>query len=219
MFPLTPGTFLGAGYYVVQHPPGLGPDQGRGRGPDQRRAGQPQGDYAGAAIDPGDTSKVWVVGQYIRTTAVADWGTWIAELGPRAKTYTVTPCRVLDTRSSTPPGPIPGSGARSISVAGSLAGLGQGGAADCGVPSRATGVYINVVAVGAAGPGHLTVYPFGSSLPLASTLNFTTGQTVANGVLVPVCMPFASCAAELTIQMGPAAAHVVVDVTGYLAVP
>ena len=133
-------------------------------------------------------------------------------------TFTVSPCRVLDTRISSPVGPIPANGTRNILVAGSLAGSGQGGASDCGVPDPgATGVFINVVAVNAAGPGHLTVYPFGSSLPLASTLNFTTGQTIANGVLVPICTPSASCTLDLSITMGPSGAHVVIDVTGYLA--
>ncbi len=132
-------------------------------------------------------------------------------------TFTLPPCRALDTRFSSPPGPIAGAAARDVRVVGSLASSAQGGAADCGVPSGATGVFINVVAVGAAGPGHLTAYPFGSALPLASTINFTTGQTIANGVLVPVCTPFASCAADLTIQMGPAGAHVVIDITGYVA--
>ncbi len=136
---------------------------------------------------------------------------------PRSKTYTVPPCRVLDTRFSSPPGPIGGAAARDVRVVGPLGSTTQGGAPDCGVPTGATGVHINVVAVGAAGPGHLTAYPAGSALPLASTINFSTGDTVANGVLLPVCVPFASCAADLTIQMGPSAAHVVIDVTGYLA--
>ncbi len=137
--------------------------------------------------------------------------------GPRSRTFTVPPCRVLDTRFSTPPGPIPGGSARLIGVTGSLAALGQGGASNCGVPSGVTGVYANVVAVGAAGPGFLTIYPFGSALPLASTINFSTGDTVANGVLVPVCLAPVTCTSDLTIQMGPAGAHVVIDVTGYLA--
>jgi hypothetical protein len=139
---------------------------------------------------------------------------------PRAKTFTVPPCRVLDTRLSNPVGPVPANGTRSILVAGDLTGGGtvqQGGATNCGVPDAATGVFVNVVAVTAAGPGHLTVYPFGTSLPVASTLNFTTGQTVANGVLVPICVPTVSCALDLNITMGPAGADLVIDVTGYLA--
>jgi hypothetical protein len=139
---------------------------------------------------------------------------------PRTKTFTVPPCRVLDTRLSNPLGPISANGTLSILVAGDLTGGGtvnQGGAANCGVPDAVTGVFVNVVAVNARGPGHLTVYPFNTALPLASTLNFTTGQTIANGVLVPTCTLAVSCAFELNITMGPAAADLVIDVAGYLA--
>lgn len=148
-----------------------------------------------------------------------NWNVTVTQ-GQRVKTFTLTPCRVLDTRLSTPLGPIAADATRSILVAGDLTGGGtinQGGATTCGVPVAATGVYVNVVAVNAGGPGHLTIYPFDTSLPLASTLNFTTGQTIANGVLVPICPPGASCDFDLNNTMGPAGAHLVVDITGYLA--
>lgn len=138
----------------------------------------------------------------------------------RARTFTVPPCRVLDTRFSNPVGPISPQGTLSILVAGDLTGGGtinQGGASTCGVPKAATAVFANVVAVNAEGPGHLLVYPFGAAPPVASTLNFTTGQTIANGALVPICLPAESCAFDLNITMGPAGAHLVIDVTGYLA--
>jgi hypothetical protein len=150
------------------------------------------------------------------STGATAWG---QGAGP-FDTYTVSPCRVLDTRISVPLGPIPGNGTRSILVTADLTAGGtinQGGATTCGVPDTAAGVFINVVAVTASGPGHLTAYPFGTSLPLASTLNFATGQTVANGVLVPVCTPAGgSCDFDLNITMGPSSAHIVIDVTGYL---
>jgi Domain of unknown function (DUF4214) len=38
------------------------------------------GDYSGAALDPIDPSKVWVSGEYIRSTASEDWGTAIAAI-------------------------------------------------------------------------------------------------------------------------------------------
>lgn len=38
------------------------------------------GDYNGAAMDPADPSKVWVSGEYIRATALRDWGTYIAQV-------------------------------------------------------------------------------------------------------------------------------------------
>jgi hypothetical protein len=139
---------------------------------------------------------------------------------PRSKTFTVQPCRVLDTRKSNPAAPIPANATRSILVTGDLTNGGtvnQGGAATCGVPDTATGAFVNVVAVTAAGPGFLTVYPFNTPLPLASTLNFTTGQTIANGVLVPICTPPASCPFDLNVTNGPTATDLVIDVTGYLA--
>ena len=143
---------------------------------------------------------------------------WGQAAGP-FDTFTVPPCRVLDTRLSDPAGPIPANGTRSILAVGDLTAGGtinQGGATTCQVPDAAMGVFINVVAVNASGPGHLTVYPYNTALPLASTLNFTTGQTIANGVLVPICTPAASCPFDLNITMGPAAAYLVIDITGYL---
>ncbi|HXJ79413.1 MAG TPA: S53 family peptidase [Candidatus Methylomirabilis sp.] len=139
---------------------------------------------------------------------------------PRVKTFTVPPCRVLDTRGSNPVGPIPANGTLSILVVGDLTNAGtvsQGGATTCGVPATATGVFVNVAAVNAVGSGYLTLYPFNTQVPMASTVNFATGQTIANGVLVPICSTGNSCPFALNVTMGPSAAHVVVDVTGYLA--
>ena len=158
-------------------------------------------------------SNWWMVGALLPMGLVMVSPDWAQGAGP-FNTFTVAPCRVLDTRLAG--GPIPANGSRNILVAGPLSG--QGGASDCGVPDPgATGVFINVVAVNAGGAGHLTIYPFGTPLPLASTLNFAAGQTIANGVLVPICTPAASCTSDLTITMGPGGADVVIDVTGYLA--
>ena len=38
------------------------------------------GDYFGAAVDPSDPLAVWVIGEYIRSTADADWGTSVAQI-------------------------------------------------------------------------------------------------------------------------------------------
>ena len=133
----------------------------------------------------------------------------------RLKTFTVLPCRVVDTRFAG--GVIPAGGSRTFRVAGALSG--QGGAGDCQVPfPRAKAVYINVVAVGPSGSGYLTVSPYPLPLPVASTLNFSTGQTIANGVLVPICdTATADCTpGDITLTMGPASSHIVIDVTAYL---
>ncbi len=94
----------------------------------------------------------------------------------------------------------------------------QGGQTDCGIPfPEAKGVFINIVVVEASGPGWLTAYPWPSSLPLASAVNFSMGQTIANGGLIAICDENeVQCIADLTLTMGPAGANIVIDVTGYL---
>jgi hypothetical protein len=100
---------------------------------------------------------------------------------------------------------------------------GQGGAANCGIPPEATGVFANVVAVrpqGSAISNYLTVYPYGESRPLASTVNYPADTTaLANGVLVPLCDPAAAtCDYDLNVyNYTNLAVHLVLDVTGYLA--
>jgi hypothetical protein len=149
---------------------------------------------------------------------------------PRQKVYTVSPCRVVDTRGADPqlstfsgdrlaPGETV-----SFFVTGNLIN-GQGGAAICGIPPEATGVFANVVAVrpqGSAMSNYLTVYPYGESRPLASTVNYPADITaLANGVLVPLCDPAAAtCDYDLNVyNYTNLAVHLVIDVTGYLAAP
>jgi Cysteine-rich secretory protein family len=88
----------------------------------------------------------------------------------------VTPARILDTRYGlgAPPGPLAAGGSLNLMVAGS------GGVP----PTGATAVVLNVTVTGSAAAGYLTVWPAGGAVPLASNLNFTAGQTVANLVQV-----------------------------------
>ena len=57
-----------------------------------------------------------------------------------------------------------------------------------GVPaSGVAAVAMNVTVTSPTAPaGHITVYPDGTSLPTASNLNFTAGETVPNLVITPV---------------------------------
>jgi glucose/arabinose dehydrogenase len=52
-----------------------------------------------------------------------------------------------------------------------------------GVPTNADAVALNMTIVNAKRPGFATIYPCGQPLPVASNLNYTTGQTIANLVL------------------------------------
>jgi hypothetical protein len=154
----------------------------------------------------------------------------VSEGSLEAKVYTVSPCRIVDTRNANsfvstfsgdrlaPGETVP------FFVTGNLID-GQGGAADCGVPDTASGVFVNVTAARPLGSGtanYLTLYPYGEMRPTASTINFEADTTaIANGVLVPLCDPaLATCAYDLNVyNYTNLAVHLVIDVTGYLAVP
>lgn len=90
--------------------------------------------------------------------------------------YTLTPCRVLDTRNATGPlgGPALGAGAqRTFTVTNS-----------CGIPTNATAVVVNVTSVSPAAPGFLAIYP-GNAFPLGtSNLNFAPGKNRANNAVL-----------------------------------
>ena len=119
--------------------------------------------------------------------------------------FTVTPCRVVDTRN--PAGPFGGpslvAGAdRSFVLAG-----------QCGIPADALAVALNVtVVLPTDGPGHLTLYQGGASLPLASTINYRAGQIRANNAIIPL-----GSAGDIAVRCGQGSgtADMVIDVNGY----
>jgi hypothetical protein len=97
-----------------------------------------------------------------------------------------------------------GIGLRSI---GSVTELAVGGRD--AVPANASTVVLNVTATDVRGSGFVTVWPCGSSQPLASNLNVVAGQTVPNAVVAGLGSGGTVC------LFTSAATHLVVDVTGY----
>ena len=95
----------------------------------------------------------------------------VAPAGLAVDFYTVTPCRMLDTRSSSP---VASGGTLTVTLTG----------APCGIPSGATSVSANVTVTQPTGPGYLTVYPADGTLPVASSINFKAGQTRANNAIL-----------------------------------
>ena len=80
-----------------------------------------------------------------------------------------------------------------------------------GVPSTGVGaVALNVTVTEPTASSFLTVWPTGSARPLASNLNFTAGQTVANSVLTKV-----GAGGTISIYNNTGAVHVVIDVIGW----
>jgi subtilisin family serine protease len=120
----------------------------------------------------------------------------------------LTPTRLVDTRD--------GSGDVAARRIGALDGggtplsipiLGRAGIPATGVEAVSMNVTVTDTVANAFG-GYVTVYPCGSTPPNASNLNFTTGQTVANAVTVPISADGTVCIAVYGL------AHVIIDVNG-----
>ena len=79
-----------------------------------------------------------------------------------------------------------------------------------GVPANATAVVLNVTAADSPGPeSYLTLYPTGTTRPVASNLNFVAGQTVPNLVMVRVAD------GKVTIYNNLGSTNVIADIQGW----
>ncbi len=79
-----------------------------------------------------------------------------------------------------------------------------------GVPTNATAVVANVTVTGASASSFLTLWPAGQAKPLASSLNFSAGQTIANAVTVKV-----GAAGAVSVFNNSGNVNVLIDVVGY----
>ncbi len=89
--------------------------------------------------------------------------------------YTITPCRLLDTRNAYGPygGPAVLPGQRILKATG-----------QCGIPTTAKALAVNITVVDPTAAGNLRFFP-GNADPVApSALNFQTGLTRANNAMV-----------------------------------
>jgi uncharacterized protein YvpB len=116
----------------------------------------------------------------------------------------LSPDRITDTRlgsgepnSGSPLGP---SGTLNVQVEGA------GGVPSSGVEAAV----LNVTATDTTQASYMTVYPDGVAMPLASNLNWSPGDTVANRLIVPV-----GTSGQITIYNWQGDTDVVVDVDGY----
>jgi hypothetical protein len=116
--------------------------------------------------------------------------------------YTLSPCRIVDTRNAagTFGGPILAAAAAREFPAGSLS---------CGVPA-AQAYSLNATVVPPASLGYLSFWGNGTQ-PLVSTLNALEGEIVANAALVP-----ASATGAVTAYVSNSS-HLVLDINGYFA--
>jgi uncharacterized repeat protein (TIGR03803 family) len=118
--------------------------------------------------------------------------------------FSVTPCRLVDTRNANGPlgGPALAAGASRTFV---LAG-------NCNIPPTATALAVNVAVTSPTATGNLTLYPGGIARPVTSTINYNIGGTRANNAIVRL-----GPAGDLVVYCGQGSgtAQMVLDVNGY----
>lgn len=123
-----------------------------------------------------------------------DWaGAAVLQFGIGGYTA-ITPRRIIDTRQTTTVG------AGHVLRVGVPSGL---------LPADTTAVTLNVTVTQSTAPGFVTVYPCESVRPLASALNYATGETVSNLVVSSFTVSTELC------LFTSAETDVVVDLNGY----
>jgi hypothetical protein len=114
--------------------------------------------------------------------------------------YTVTPCRVVDTRQPAPGLPLVAGPPRLFAIAG-----------ECGISPTARAVSLNVAVTAPTSLGYVTLYPAGTSVPLVSTINFAANATRTNNAIIPL-----GVSGEIAAILATGTAHCIIDVTGYM---
>ncbi|HLJ49984.1 MAG TPA: alkaline phosphatase family protein [Bryobacteraceae bacterium] len=120
--------------------------------------------------------------------------------------YSVTPCRIADTRNPNGPlgGPfLAGNSSRSFPVP----------TGSCGSFTGARAYSLNITVVPRRPLGYLTSWPTGQTQPVVSTLNANDGNVVANAAIVP-----AGTAGAISIFVTDDT-DVIIDINGYFAPP
>ncbi len=110
--------------------------------------------------------------------------------------YTLPPCRLVDTRASSP---LSGGAPATVLAAGA-----------CGIPADAVALAVNATVIDPTLTGHLQVYPSGALSPQTSVVNFQAGKTRAGSAIVPL-----GVAGEMDVVVSVGTAHVALDVSGY----
>jgi hypothetical protein len=131
--------------------------------------------------------------------------------------YTLTPCRISDSRQSaflTYGGPKLVAGEHRTITIPDTAYI-PTWRSTCGVPATAKAVALNVTVDLPTAAGSLTLYPGGDGLPPTSTISFAAGRTRANNAVMPLSFDGRG---NLTVyvNMPPGGqVHVILDVVGY----
>jgi hypothetical protein len=133
---------------------------------------------------------------------------YFAEGPSELRFYTITPCRVVDTRGQ-PDGEFAGP-----MLAASPAERVFPLVPACGVPADAKVVSANVTVTGGSAAGSLRFHASDSTLPVSTTISFAGGKTRANNTLL--LLSAGDEPGRITVRNDATSeVHVIIDVNGY----
>jgi len=146
---------------------------------------------------------------------VAAISTWNADVPPAQPATAgsdyvpVTPTRILDTRSTSKIGTVPGPVAAGSTTTLAIAGNTTGGLA---IPaSGITAAAISITEVNATTNGFLTVFPDSTPQPITSTLNYAASAPSTNNAIIPV-----GTDGKIAIyNNSTGTAQIIIDISGY----
>ncbi|MES1240810.1 MAG: hypothetical protein ABUT39_04260 [Acidobacteriota bacterium] len=127
--------------------------------------------------------------------------TVLVTAAPPLDFYTVEPCRVIDTRFSSPLG---SGAAKTVNLADV-----------CGIPPNARAIAANVTVPGPTVSGSVSLYPGNYPLMVTGTINFAAGKTIANNATLPLSTDGLGTLAALASYSGTGRVDLVIDVAGY----
>jgi hypothetical protein len=117
---------------------------------------------------------------------------------------TVTPCRLLDTRSGSP---LIGGTTYEVGITGI-----------CGVPPTAKAISANITVVGATSGGSFSLWPAQTIFPGTTNINFGAGQIRANNTILVLAPGFFGSPGAVWVEPNLSTAgsvHLIIDISGY----
>jgi hypothetical protein len=112
--------------------------------------------------------------------------------------YTLTPCRIEDTRL--PAGNPAFTGTIAVTALG----------VPCGVPPQASALVFNATVVPSGSLGYLSLWANGGAQPVVSTLNSLDGSVMSNMAVVPTTNGLVNAFAAGTT-------YLILDISGYFS--
>lgn len=117
--------------------------------------------------------------------------------------YTVSPCRLWNTREADSPALVSGE-LREIDMTGR-----------CGIPDTAKSLSLNVTVLTPTGQGNLRFGPGGEPVPSASAINFAVGETRANNAILKLAEDASGVLRVIPFVAGGGTVDLILDVNGW----